>query len=188
MSEGPYVERRLRRWLVDFQALLWIEGAALDCSVQDISPGGARVRLSGARDATVGSMVELELDDYPPIVADVRHRDDYTMGLMFLHGPDEEASFGRYLIASRPARPEPRETVGLPATLMPQRAGADCVIVNISRSGAGVTVAEAHGLAVGDEVRIAIDDHGELGATVRRVVGNEIGVKFDKAIIGDLPE
>ena len=53
--------------------------------------------------------------------------------------------------------------------------------------GASITLAEGHELRIGDEVRISIDGHGEMDATVRRIDGDGIGVFFKKAIIGELP-
>lgn len=71
----------------------------------------------------------------------------------------------------------PRENLRTKAEIMIDEQWHDCVIVNMSPSGARLNV----GLEVsrGRDVIIKIDAFGRFNATVAWCQGDEIGVKFD---------
>ena len=181
------VPRRLRRWAVNIQAVVWIEDEPRVCTVFDISPGGARIEAEDASQATVGATAELDLEDFPPISAEIRYEAGNTLGLKFLHDSEAEAEFGRYLVSRRPERAEPRKAVGIEATLIRLRERTACTVLNISRLGASLAIAEAAHLSVGDEVILSIPDYGEVAATVERVSEEHVDLNFRKALIGVLP-
>ena len=74
-------------------------------------------------------------------------------------------------------RDYPRETRRTKAEIMIDEQWNDCVIVNISPSGAKLNI----GLEVsrGKDVLIQIGEYGPFNATVAWCHGDEIGVKFD---------
>ncbi|MEO8331813.1 MAG: PilZ domain-containing protein [Gallionella sp.] len=71
----------------------------------------------------------------------------------------------------------PRETVRTKAEIMIDEKWHDCVITNISSSGARLYV--RLDVSRGRDVRIQIDRFGQFNATVAWCYGDEIGVTFD---------
>ena len=178
------IPRRFRRWTINFQAVVRIENDPRACTVFDISPGGAWIEAENATQATVGATAELDLEDFPPILAEIRHKAGNTLGMLFLHDDEAEAALGRYLVSSRPERVEPRKPVGIEAALILRTA---CTVWNISRLGANLAIDEVAHLSVGDEVMLSIPDYGDVAAKVRRVSEEGVGLMFRKALTGVLP-
>ena len=181
------VPRRFRRWAVNIQGVVRIENEPRVCTVLDISPGGAWIEAEEATQATVGATAELGLEDFPLLPAEIRYKAENTLGLLFLHDSEAEAELGRYLVSRHPDRAEPRKAVGIEATLIRLRERTTCTVLNISRLGASLAIAEAAHLSVGDEVILSIPDYGEVAATVERVSEEHVDLNFRKALIGDLP-
>ncbi len=181
------VPRRLRRWAVNIQAVVWIDDEPRTCTVIDISPGGARIETGTAAQAAVGATVALGLEDFPSIPAEVRYAAGATLGLMFLHDSEAEAMLGRYLVSRRPDRAEPRKPVGIEAALIPLPERTACTVLNVSRLGANLAIGEAANLSVGDEVMLSIPDYGDVAAKIGRVSEEGVGLKFRKALTGVLP-
>ncbi len=151
------IPRRFRRWNVTIQAVVRIENEPRICTIFDISEGGAWIALEDATQDTVGATAELDLEDFPPIPAEIRHKARNTLGLMFLHDGEAEAELDRYLVSRRPERAEPRKPIGIEAALILRTA---CTVWNISRLGANLAIDEVAHLSVGD---------GESGAQARDV-------------------
>ncbi len=181
------IPRRFRRWTINFQAVVRIENDPRACTVFDISPGGAWIEAQEATQATVGATAELGLEDFPLLHAEIRHKAENTLGLLFLHDGEAEAEFGRYLISHRPERAEPRKAVGIEATLISLRQRMACTVLDVSWLGANLAIGEAANLSVGDEVMLSIPDYGDVAATVRRVSEEGVGLMFRKALTGVLP-
>ena len=181
--------RRHRRWTVNIQAVVRIENEPRLCTVFDISPGGAWIEAEEATQATVGATAELDLENFPPIPAEIRHKAENTLGLMFFHHGEAEAELGRYLVSRRPERTEPRKAVSIDGILIliPLRQRMACTVLDVSRMGARLAIADASDLSVGDEVMLSIPAYGEVAAAVRRVSEEDVGLLFRKALIGDLP-
>ena len=74
-------------------------------------------------------------------------------------------------------RDYPREIVSAKAEIKIDGHWRDCVISNISPSGAKLYVGEE--LVRGTDVRLLFGEYGEFDATVAWCHGDEIGVKFD---------
>lgn len=180
--------RRLRRWTVDMQAVVWIDEQALGCRVHDISPAGARVEPATFRDLSPGARVVLDLPDFPAIPAEVRYGAEGAVGLEFLHDEERETALARYLVARRPQRRDPRKALHVKATLTPCRMRSPCVVKDVSRMGAGVSIGDAHQLSEHDEVMLSIEDYGDVPATVRRISEGEVGLIFHNPLIGILPQ
>ncbi len=181
------ITRRLRRWTINIQAVVWIENKPRVCTVFDISPGGVWIEAEDVTQATVGATAELDLEDFPPIPAEIRYKAGNTLGLMFLHDGEAEAELGRYLVSRRPERAEPRNAVGIDGFVIPLREWMESTVLDVSRMGASLTISDARDLSVGDEVMLMIPGYGEVAATVRRVSEKHVGFIFWKALIGDLP-
>jgi hypothetical protein len=179
--------RRLRRWAVNMRAAIRIAGGAEECTVVDLSPAGARVRLDAERQATVGGRVELELDGYGVVVCEVRYSAGGNLGLMFLHDDAGEVELARYLVSRRPTRRAARQKVSARGLLTPRKAQSVCVVDDISRTGASVMVDNPGAFAEGDEVLLNIAGFGDVVATVRRVAEDRLGLMFHQQLDGDLP-
>ncbi len=178
--------RRLRRWTVNIQATVWIGDQAVECLVQDLSPAGSRIQLLESK-AVVGTQIRLNLESFSAIPAEVRYSADGTLGLMFLHDEDAEVELARFLVSIRPERPDPRQKSGARALLTPKKAQSACVLRDISRLGASITINDTAHLAPEDEVILSIEGYGDVEATVRRVEDGLLGLMFHKALSGELP-
>ncbi len=181
------IPRRFRRWNVTIQAVVRIENEPRICTVFDISEGGAWIALEDATQDTVGTTAELDLEDFPPIPAEIRHKAGNMLGLLFLHDGEAETELGRYLVSRRPERAEPRNAVGIDGFVIPLREWMESTVLDVSRMGANLAIADARHLSVGDEVMLMIPGYGEVAATVRRVSEEHVGLIFREALIGDLP-
>ena len=179
--------RRLRRWTVNVQAVIWIGDQAVECLVQDLSPGGARIQLSESKAIAVGTELRLDLESFSAIPAEVRYSADGTLGLMFLHDEEAEVALARFLVSIRPERRDPRQKSGARALLTPKKAQSACVLRDISRLGASITMNDVAHLAPEDEVILSIEGYGDIEATVRRVEDGSLGLMFHKALSGELP-
>ena len=84
--------RRPPRQDVARQAELRVEGDALTCTVDNISPTGASVTLPGVPEFAEGENVTLALPEHEPIAAIVQRIDGSICGLMFLVRFDDDAS------------------------------------------------------------------------------------------------
>ena len=180
-------KQRLRRWTVRMPGIVWIVEYPHSCPVRDISPAGACVHVDELIETAVGAMVEFELNDFPMIPSEVCHGAGNTLGLMFLHAEEQETEFARYLVINRPPRLEPRETVGLQASITSRKSRKSCVVTNISRMGAKLVTNDISQLSLGGEIELFLDGFGEINAVIRRISEGEVGVVFQKAIIGELP-
>ncbi len=179
--------RRLRRWTVNIQAVIWIGDQATECLVQDLSPAGARIQLSEIKSVAIGTQIRLDLESFSAIPAEVRYSADGTRGLMFLHDEDAEVELARFLVSIRPERPDPRQKSGAMALLTPKKAQSACVLRDISRLGASITMNDAAHLAPEDEVILSIEGYGDVEATVRQDEDGILGLTFHKALSGELP-
>ncbi len=91
-------ERRFLRWDADFDGMLGSEAEFVACTICDLSPGGARVKVADTPEVTVGVRVVLELPDYGLIDAEVRHVKDEMLGLSFRHAEANEFELARHLL------------------------------------------------------------------------------------------
>ncbi len=106
---------------------------------------------------------------------------------MFLHDSEAEAELGRYLVSSHPARAEPRKAVSIDGIVILLRKEMACTVLDLTRLGARLAMADVSHLSIGDEVMLTIPAYGEVAATVRRVSKEHVVLIFRKALIGDLP-
>lgn len=170
--------RRFRRWPVEVRTVLGTEGQAHNCTIYDLSPGGARVILSEPMALAEGAEVTLVLEGFGVVPAEVRSCDGTELGLMFLHGEDEEVELARYLVSLQPPRRPQRTKTESDATLSQDEVQSPSTVKDISPTGAGVEVDDTSELSVGDEVILTIEGHGDFVATIRRVDDGGIGVMF----------
>lgn len=178
-KEGQ-TRRRLRRWSVNIVATIWIDDHAVECTVTDLSPAGARVKLAQGRRVHIGSETVLHLEGYGSIPSEVRYSDGEALGLMFLHDEQGEVDLARFLVAQKPARQTPRSKVEVQATLTPRKAQAPCTVDDVSRNGACVLLDDTRGFVENDEVVLSIEGYGDIVATVRYVADGRVGLMFTK--------
>ncbi len=181
------IPRRFRRWDVTIQAVVRIENEPRICTVFDISEGGAWIALEDATQDTVGTTAELDLEDFPPIPAEVRHKAENMLGLVFLHDGEAEVWLGRYLETRRNERAQLPKAVGIDGIVIPLRKEMACTVLDITRLGARLAMADVSHLSIGDEVMLTIPAYGEVAATVRRVSEEHVVLVFRNTLIGDLP-
>ena len=170
--------RRYRRWSVNLSGNVLVDDEPRFCAIYDISPGGARVQVAEGDEVAIGRQVMLEVDGFGEIPAEVRHSAHGFLGLRFTYEPEEEVEFARHLVASRPPRRRERQAVSNAATLRLAGAEMPCVIVNISRTGAAVTLDETRHFVAGDEVWLRLAGGASLAALVRYVDGNAVGLRL----------
>jgi len=63
----------------------------------------------------------------------------------------------------------------------------DCVVTDLSRSGAAALVSQATGLLPGSEVRLVLPEYGDIAASVRHVDGDNVGLLLIDGFQGELP-
>ena len=170
--------RRHRRWFVDFETTVALDGRALSCTVLDLSPGGACVRLLEPGEMAAGAVLEFELPGYGPISAEVRYDASGELGLMFLHEEDGEVEVARYLVAIEQNRPSKHRDVQRDVVLRAGGVELTCILSEISRLGATVLVDETRHLSPDQEVTLDLPDVGRIPASVQRVEGREVGLAF----------
>ena len=129
-------QRRHRRWYVDFETMVTLEGAAWACSVYDLSPGGACVEVPHREQIPAGSHVEFQLPGYGAIPADVRYSDGHYLGLVFRHDANGEIAVGRYLAAIELSRRPERREAKAEVLLCASGVEMPGVLFEISRTGA----------------------------------------------------
>ncbi|MDP6707305.1 MAG: PilZ domain-containing protein [Alphaproteobacteria bacterium] len=170
--------RRHRRWYVEFEAWLAVDGKRHKCTVYDFSPSGACVALE-ADSVPVGTALDFELPGYGVIPAEVRYDRDGYQGVMFLHDEADEVDVARYLVGvEQNRRAARRHDVDIEAILLAGGIETECVVSDLSRNGDGLMATEARHLNAGQQVSLYIMGAGFLDATVQRVQGGEIGVVF----------
>jgi hypothetical protein len=175
--------RRFRRWMVDLPATVLLgDGRRLACRVFDVSPGGARLQFREGEPPRPGTQIELAVDGYGTIPAEVRHGTAGIVGLMFLHDEADEVDFARFLIEVRPERPQTRRALELAATLRLFADDLPCTVSNLSSTGAQLTLPDRRELAVGDRVELLLPGYGAVPATIRHVDGKVVGLALSEGL------
>lgn len=169
-------QRGLRRWAVNIRAVLRHGRRRRVCIASDLSPGGAAVSVFRAFDVPVGGAVRLLLPGYGAVPAEVRHSDGRRFGLMFTHDTERSLALARFLVSQAPPRKEPRERIEAPAMLLIRGRSEPCVLMDISRFGAGVKYDNGLALQRDDEVLLRVEGVGGLQAIVSRVGAGEVGL------------
>lgn len=179
--------RRFRRWTVEISGYVEVDTVSHYCTITDISPGGARVRLLDVEPLDPGTEVRLDLEGYGSIPAEVRHSVSGVLGLMFLLDDAEQTGLGRWLVSANLDRPDTRYAYNIQAFLRATSGAYACVVTDLSRTGAGITVPDARGLAVSDEVVLTLPGHAPMAALIRYIVGDKIGLTLIDGYEGRLP-
>lgn len=78
--------RQFPRWAIGESARLSVGGRVLDCTIADISAGGARVALDAAPTEEPAGTATLLLSGLPPFHVEILRRDDSQLGLRFAAG------------------------------------------------------------------------------------------------------
>lgn len=181
-------QRRFRRWETDFAAELEIDGEAHWCRISDISPGGARLHLEAPEAVAVGAAVELALDGFGTVAATVRHSAAGLLGLEFALEAERQVELARWLVARQPGRRQERRKCHVEAAFRTGGVEFACIVTDLSRTGAGLTSADAEVLAVASELTLLLPGEAPLTASIRHVDGNVIGVMFMERYEGELPD
>lgn len=180
--------RRYRRWAVNLRASISVVLEPRACSVFDLSPAGARIRLLNGDTLAQGTEVLLELDGFGTVPAEIRHTVEGFTGLMFLLDEASEIRLARHLVGLQPDRRQhPRESSHATATLRPRSGDTPCIVENISRTGANILVNDTRHLMEGDDLSLRIAGFGDIAAIVRRVDDGEVALLFHRELVGELP-
>lgn len=177
-TETDASHRRHRRWFVDFDTTIGVAGEALKCSVYDLSPGGACIRVLVRTRLTTGDDVDFEMPGYGVIPAEVRYSGDDYLGLRFRHDAEGELALGRYLAEIELSRRPKRHEMKLSTVLRASGVELPCVLQEASRINALVRVEDTRHLAPHQEVALALPDLGSVPALVTRLDESEVGLVF----------
>ena len=93
----------------------------------------------------------------------------------------------RWLMTTRPERRQIRYPCNLEAKIVTNNRELDCVIIDLSRSGAGVRSAQADRLVVASEVLLKWPDYGTMAASVSHIEDDMIGLALLDGYDGQLP-
>ena len=96
--------RRYSRWATRERAGITIAGSQQPCIVSDISPVGAAIRVDGQTDLKSGSFVVVNLEDYGPTPAEIRHVEGANVGVFFLHSSSKRTQMVQWLSALQAQR------------------------------------------------------------------------------------
>ncbi|MDP6706766.1 MAG: PilZ domain-containing protein [Alphaproteobacteria bacterium] len=179
------IERRLRRWSVDFETTLSIAGARMTCRTVDLSPNGACVVISDPHYLVSGDQLLFELPGYGGIEAEVRYKGEGFLGLMLLHDDAGEVALARYLVDVEQSRRPPRDDVGAAVRLTAGGIETTCIVEDISRIGARVLVDDIRLFTIDQEVSIEIEGIGPIAAAVQQLGDREIGLIFLQQLAGE---
>jgi hypothetical protein len=92
---SPEAMRRYPRFHYERPAKLTVGGQEVDCIVNDISAGGALIRIAGP--LSVGATVILTMPVVGRLAAEVRHRDGDRAGLRFTIDPRSQLNLVKQL-------------------------------------------------------------------------------------------
>ena len=179
--------RRCRRWNVQIPIFVEADDQTHYCTVYDISPGGALVRPLQIGAMPIGATVVVDLEHFGHLRAEVRHHTKGVVGLQFLHDATAAQALSRWLMTTRPERRQIRYPCNLEAKIVTNNRELDCVIFDLSRSGAGVRSAQADRLVVASEVLLKWPDYGTMAASVSHIEDDMIGLALLDGYDGRLP-
>ena len=170
--------RRHRRWFVDFKTTLIVDGERINCSIFDLSPGGACAEPSVPQDLSSGDQIIFELPGYGPIPAEIRYITDDYWGLMFLHDEGGEIAVAHYLVMVEQNRPPEAHAAKSDTCLVVSGVEAPCIVEDISRASARVLVGDTRHIMLGQNVALDIVGRGRIEAQVQRIDDDEIVLTF----------
>ena len=193
-AKGPFPwnketpsKRRYRRWSVEMPTYIDVGGATHYSTITDISPDGARLRLMEETEIAVGTEVSVDLEGYRVIRAEVRHNAGGILGLMFLHDETDAVALARWMVEKKPPRRQTRHECHIEATLNFLGIEVACVVTDISRTGATISIEETGNLVISSEVLLKLPGHSSIAASVRHVEGTSVGLMLIDGYQGELP-
>ena len=101
--EDPHGPRALTRWH-PFAVFVERGGETLSPLVRDVSPGGMQLRWDGDPGFAIGDGLEVLVDGYGPLAAEVRWSRGEEVGIAFTAGAGEAVAFRQWLNLLRVAK------------------------------------------------------------------------------------
>ena len=170
-------QKHLRRSVL-VSGRLWVGDISIECEVLNFSEGGAKVRLSRPFDAM--PRVALEVEGLGRIEGAVSWLNDADMGLSFADSPADLDGFLTRKWADAPNAEErrrfPRCWVLWAGHIVSADQSVDCVILNLSASGAKVRLYEP--VAMSERLTLTIRRYGDFQCRLVWQNDAEFGVAF----------
>ena len=179
--------RHYRRWFVDISALAEIDGATHYCKIKDLSPRGACVSLIKDTSVAEEALLSINIEGFGLVPARVIEAKGGLIRVMFLHSDDGEEALAEWLLRLSPQRRQTRYSCHIEATLSVLGREYSCNIFNLSRNGAGITMAETSQLAISSDVILSIPSYGSISASVRHINQDTVGLYLIDGYLGDFP-
>ena len=177
-TPSPRTRRRYRRWDTNLPIKAEIGGQEHYCSIGDISPLGATVRLVVPQPVSRGTTIELFFRDFGRVRGQLRWSAHEVLGIKFALDRAARDEFSDWLLRSGMPRRRQRHDCHIEATAVMADGEASCVVTNISESGAGVRFTEQDRAAVGRDLVLLLPDHAPVEATIRHVTQGTTGLSF----------
>jgi hypothetical protein len=176
---APQEKQQFTRTSTFYAGRLIGDGTLLDCEILNISAGGAKIRVAGTAPAK-GERHKLRIDRIGEFRASVAWVDGDLVGLAFQEDPRRVAMIIQNdldeVVNPRDRRRFVRCSVLWSGVLHSGRGQADCIIVNISASGAKVRLLQPFRNEA--PVRLKIHRFGEYACDVMWQTDEAIGVRF----------
>lgn len=175
-----YSRRRYRRWRINEKAVVKYSGAAHDCLVRDISPGGASIEIDSEKALAVNDRINFELDGYDPLYSEVRHITDGRLGIVFPIDDQAQLAFAEWLtLVEFSRRRYRRKSIQCSVVLHIGERDLKGVTQNNSLGGAKIDLETDAPLELGVAATLEVEDLEAIPGHIQRKLGRSIGNRFD---------
>lgn len=183
----PPDKRRFRRWSVEVPTYVEVDSISYYGILTDVAPSGGRVRLLEARAFEAGSAATLDLEGFAMIPAEIRHSVPGVLGLRFVLDDEQQLRLANWLLDAKLHRRRTRHACSVSASLTTAHGTLPCIVTDLSRNGAALTLQAPASLAPSSEVVLALPGHGPLAAIIRHHSERKVGLMFVDGYEGRLP-
>jgi hypothetical protein len=172
--------RQHRRWEINKSGAVKFFGTEENCTIRDISPGGACVEFSGSEKLSPSDKIVLQLEGLSPMVAEVCSIFEAQLGLKFLLDSDGHHGLAQWLTEEENARRQHhRDRLVAAATLHVGPLTFPYSIQNISVGGAQIEGEQFAPLNLGAEVALEFEGVGPINSTVCYNYELALGLTFN---------
>jgi hypothetical protein len=174
----PLARRHYRRWDTDFATTISIGGEVQYCSITDISPGGATLRLLSPRPVGRGMSVSLSFEGYGQVSAKLCRCNHEVLGVKFSLDRQGGAAFSQWMIGSALQRRRLRQNCRVEAVALVVDGEFPCIVGNVSNMGARIEFDEPERLSVGRDMVLLWPGQRAMPTSVRFIAGSSAGLCF----------
>lgn len=176
-TSSPGDQQKHVRTPVYREGWLEVDGEAVDCTIVDISPGGAKIRVS--RPLPRNQAVTLRIGQAFSGEADSVWQSGEYVGLAFVEAPEVVEGKIQSIVRkanARVCRSKARISVLWDAEIIASGGATPCEILNISQGGARLKAHQP--IPVGSTVQLLCSRFGVLEGRVTWSNQGELGVQF----------